>query len=926
MSTDNKDSGNPPEGSPLTQINLQFGPLFKWAGVILSLLLIFLFLSFVRSIYTDILWYEGLGYKSVLLKILTTRLWLFLIGTCLFAILMGSSLFSILRTNRGNYKLEVSSDVNLLLRRLVFWGSVASTILLAVIFGSIISNHWEIFLKFFNSVSFGTLDPIYHKDISFYVFSMPVLHFVQGWLLGLAIVILLTTFLLHFINCNLRGIPINFGTATTIQLSLIGSIVMALFAWGHWLDRWGLLLSEHGAVFGAAYTDIHARQPALTALVIIAIITGLIILANIYFRNIRLLVGGVILWVAVSVLGGNIVPISVQQFSVNPNEFAKESPFIQNAITFTRSAYALDSIKEDFFPTDEVLTQEVISENLQTINNIRLWDPRPLSDVYRQIQLIRPYYDFKEADVDRYMIDGRKRQVLLSTREVAPEKLEQESQTWVNTKLFYTHGIGISMSPVTDFTPEGRPMFFAKDIPIDGVIPIQSYDSTGEPEILVSNPRIYYGENTKDYVLVNTNTDELDFQTGEGTLVRTKYAGSGGVQLNSIIKRIAYAWQFADINILISGELTGESLIQYHRHVQDRIRKLVPFLVLDSDPYVVATNDVLYWMQDLYTTSDQYPYSEPYDSNVATNYIRNSVKATLDAYEGSIRFYIWDDKDPVIRTYSKMFPGVFLPKEDMPEDLQTHVRYPQDLFSIQAEKNMKFHMKDVQNFYNNEDLWATPNEKFGQSDTVQPVEPYYAIMKLPGETEEEFVLLFPYTPNQRQNLIGWLAARSDGENYGKLVAFNFPKDRQIDGPEQVEARIDNDQDISAWFTLRCTEAAACIRGNLLVIPVGDSLLYAEPVYIQAEGVRFPELKRVILATGEKVVMEDSLEKALKTLTGYQEIADSEAPGKVKVGSQDDSVIRNEFESIKDSINQLKGTLTILEKALERLGELTGEGE
>ncbi|MFQ5911550.1 MAG: UPF0182 family protein, partial [Thermoplasmata archaeon] len=479
---------------------------------------------------------------------------------------------------------------------------------------------------------------------------------------------------------------------------------------------------------------------------------------------------------------------------------------------------------------------------------------------------IRAYYDFKDADVDRYTIDGEYRQVLLSAREVAPEKLEADAQSWVNTKLIYTHGIGLAMSPVTDFTPEGRPEFFAKDIPPNAVIPIGSASSP-EPDILVDNPRIYYGENTLDYVIVKTNTDELDYQTEVGDLFRTNYFGSGGVRLSSFLRRLAYAWQFADVNILISGEITGESLIQYRRDIRERISTVAPFLLLDKDPYIVAAEGQLFWVQDAYTVTDQYPYSDLFeDLEVGSfNYMRNSVKVTVDAFNGTLRFHIWDPDDPIVRTYARIFPDLFAAKEEMPPSLQQHVRYPQDFFAVQAQKYIKYHMREPQNFYNNEDLWAFANEKFGQSDELQVVEPYYVIMRLPGEEREEFVQLLPYTPNTRQNLVGWLAARSDGDSYGKLVAFNFPKDRQIDGPEQVEARIDNDQDISAWFTLRCAEGSICLRGNLLVIPLGTSILYAEPVYIQAEGVRFPELKRVILATGERVVMEDSLDEAVASL-------------------------------------------------------------
>ena len=395
--------------------------------------------------------------------------------------------------------------------------------------------------------------------------------------------------------------------------------------------------------------------------------------------------------------------------------------------------------------------------------------------------------------------------------------------------------------------------------------------------------------------------------------------------MSSIFRRIAYAWQFADINILISGQITGDSRLQYRRQVQERVRQVAPFLILDRDPYIVATNDKLYWIQDAYTYTDRYPYSDPLEGNL--NYMRNSIKVTIDAFNGDLRFYIWDETDPIIQTYARIFPVLFQPQSEMPESLRSHTRYPQDFFRIQAEKYIRYHMQEPQNFYNNEDLWAVAEEKFGQGDTLQQVEPYYVIMKLPGETEEEFVLLLPYTPNERQNLIGWLAARSDGDNYGGLIAFNFPKDRQVDGTAQVEARIDNNPTISAWFTLRCTEGSSCIRGNLLVVPVDQGLIYAEPVYIQAEGVSFPELKRVILATGDRVVMEDSLNQALNALTGVttfvSEPADAAAPDTTPATTAPAGSLEASVEVLEDAIDAVKQNIAELERALDRLTESLG---
>lgn len=915
------------EESGLPVIPPYTGTLVKWGIAVIGLILLFVLLTFLKSIYTDLLWYDSLDLRSVYVKVLTTKIVLFVVGVAIVSPAIAISLYFGNRQSAGPAAVNVSPEAMAFLRRLAFWGSVSVVIILGVVFGATMASHWEMFLRFFNSVPFGEKDPVFGKDMSFYVFKLPVYQFLQGWLLSVAIIMLLGSVAIYFVNFSIRGLRFEVTSGLKVQASIIAAGILFVFAWGHWLDRWELLLSDQGTVFGAAYTDLNARKPALLILTIIAAASGILMLVNAYTRGLRLLIGAAALWVVMSIGLAAAWPAMMQQLTVGPNEFAKEEPYILRNIDFTRKGFGLADVEDVFFPVDPSgVTPQLVDANMKTINNIRLWDPRPLSDVYRQIQLIRPYYDFTDADVDRYVLGDEYRQVLLSAREVAPEKLSDQAQTWVNRRLVYTHGIGIAMSPVTEFTPEGRPEFFAKDIPSNGVIPIGP--TPDDPALLVDNPRIYYGENTLDYVIVNSNTEELDYQTEEGDLFRGRYFGDGGVRLSSIFKRLAYAWEFGDVNILISGEITGDSLIQYRRAIQERISTVAPFLLLDQDPYIVAADGGLFWVQDAYTTSDRYPYSDLNTDLLERpfNYIRNSVKITVDAFNGTLRFYVWDTSDPMVLTYQKMFPDLFSVRETMSQDLQDHVRYPQDLFAFQAGKYTRYHMKNPQNFYFDEDLWAFPNEKFGQTQELQVVAPYYVIMKLPGEEEEEFVQLLPYTPSQRQNLIGWLAARSDGNNYGKLVAFNFPKDRQVDGPEQVEARIDNDQDISAWFTLRCSEGSTCIRGNLLVIPLGNSILYAEPVYIQSEGVTFPELKRVILASGEKVVMEDSLQLALISLTG----AAPATPGRPAppattgvVPALDRQAVETEIKGLIEAIDELGDDLVSLEGALQRLKELIG---
>ncbi|MDP6512169.1 MAG: UPF0182 family protein [SAR202 cluster bacterium] len=934
MAEDFERNGEPPIDIA-QNIPTNFGPLLKWGAVLAAIVALFVISSISRAIYTDLLWFDALGFKSVYTKILSTKIVMFLVGAAIFAGMISTSLWFGLKQSRGEVTLPLPPEVISVLNKAVIVGVIGVGGVLSIIFGTVFSSRWELFLKFTNAAEFPLRDPVYGKSASFYIFDLPILTFLQGWLLGAFIVVLLATLALHFVNFSLRGVNFSLSSTMRLHLSIIAALIMFTIAWGHWLDRWELVLSDQGAVFGAAFTDLNARQPALLVLTIVASASGVLMLVNAYMRGLRILVGAVALWLVLALLLGAAWPALTQQFSVTPNEFVKEEEFIARNIEFTRQGFALERIEEQFYPAETEITADLVRNNITTVNNIRLWDPRPLSDVYRQIQAIRTYYDFVDADMDRYTIDGQYRQVALSAREVAPEGLSAESQTWVNNKLVYTHGIGVAMSPVTEFTPEGRPVFFAKDIPNDGTLPVGVENSPSGPDLLIDNPRIYYGENTLEHTVVNSATDELDYQTSGDVLIRNRYDGTGGVRMSSIFRKLAYTWQIGDINLLISSQITSESRLQYRRSIEERIATVAPFLILDADPYIVVADGKLTWIQDAYTATDKFPYSDPSgDIETGTfNYMRNSVKITIDAYNGDLTFYIWDTADPIVQTYSKIFPDLFTDGSEMAPALRTHVRYPLDFFAAQAEKYIKYHMQDPQNFYNNVDLWETPNEKFGQSDTLQPVEPYYAIMKLPGEEKEEFVLLFPYTPNQRKNLIGWMAARSDGEHYGKLLAFNFPKDLNVDGPEQVEARIDNDQDISAWFTLRCSAGSVCIRGNLLVIPIANSLLYAEPVYIRAEGVNFPELKRVILGTADKVVMEDSLELALAELTGDRSFAagsgDSPSstgpttptPGATAPSASD--TVGGQIETVTETLDSIKLDIEKLEEALERLKELTG---
>jgi hypothetical protein len=635
-------------------------------------------------------------------------------------------------------------------------------------------------------------------------------------------------------------------------LAHVGGLLIAilgLFAWGYRLGIWELVFSERGVVFGASYADMHAKLPAQWILLGVVLVLIGIILISLLRRKLRWPLYGIGAWIVAAIIVGAIFPSAVQRFQVQPNELVKERPYIEYNIQFTREAFALDQVEEQSFPAEKSPSPQDIAQNEATISNVRLWDHRPLKDTYNHIQSIRLYYDFHDVDVDRYTIDGKYRQVMLSARELSAEKLASQAQTWVNRRLQFTHGYGVVLSPVNEISVEGLPVLLIKDIP-----PVGDFN--------IEQPQIYFGEKTNDYVIVNTKTQEFDYPMGEKN-VYGYYQGEGGVEIGSFIRRLVYAWQFGDFNILISGELTPESRVLYYRNIQERVNHVAPFLKLDSDPYLVVVDGKLFWIQDAYTTTDRYPYSEPLAGGL--NYIRNSVKIVIDAYNGSMTFYITDPEDALIQTYHAIFPELFVPAEQMPQSLRVHWRYPEDMFNIQASVYQSYHMRDPRVFYNKEDLWAVPNEFY--ADKEQPMEPYYIIMRLPDEEKEEFLLMLPFTPVNKNNTIGWLAARCDGENYGKLLAYHFPKERLVYGPSQIENRIQQDTVITEQLALWGRGGSRVIRGNLLMIPLGKSNLYVEPVFLQAQGGGLPELKRVIVVAGEHIAMELTLESSIAAIFG-----------------------------------------------------------
>jgi len=631
-------------------------------------------------------------------------------------------------------------------------------------------------------------------------------------------------------------------------LTLI-AIFLAVKAGSYALDAFNVLYSTRGVSFGASYTDVYAVLPSLRILALVALAAAALTVYQIQRPGFRYLLLGVAILAAIHILGLQLYPNLLQRFRVVPNEIVAERPFIERSIEFTRRAYGLDRVESQDFPAEEQLTAPDLKRNDATIKNIRLWDHRPLLATYAQLQEIRTYYKFVDVDNDRYQIDGSVRQVMLSPRELSHQHLP--SRIWINEHLTYTHGYGVVFGPVNQVTPEGLPEFFIKDIP--PVSPVN---------IKVSRPEIYFGELSNDYVIVRTRAQELDYPSGDQNIYST-YQGDGGVPISSLWRKLIFSARYATLRILLSNDVTRESRILYHRQIQERVSKIAPFITYDRDPYLVISQDGrLLWIIDAYTKTDRYPYSQP--TRGVGNYIRNSVKAVVDAYQGTVSFYASDPQDPIVGAYAKAFPGLLKPLEAMPEDLRRHIRYPQDLFSIQARIYATYHMQDPQVFYNKEDLLSIPRRNVDGRE--QEMEPYYTIMRLPGENKEEFVLLLPFTPNNRDNMRAWLAARSDPPHYGKLTALDFPKAKLVYGPKQIDARINQDTFISQQLSLWNQQGSQVIRGSLLAIPIEKSLLYVQPLYLAASDKgSLPELKRVITVFGNQIAMEETLEQSLQRL-------------------------------------------------------------
>lgn len=894
---DEADDGRPPTPSR-TERTAQPPESRRTAWLVAILVLIFLSFNWIVRTYTDWLWFRELSYVSVWLTQFFWRVGLFLIGLVVSFAILGLN-WRVARQRA----IQTTPPMQPQLLKIpgaewVIWGVAA---FLALGFASGMASQWEAFLLYINRVSYGISDPIFNQEVSFYLFVLPIYQFLQSWLSSL-LFLTLGGVLLLYVGNNLPGIQQGRWQPQTIpalrqHVALLLFFLLATWAVGHWLGMYQLLYSQGGAVPGVTYTDANARLWALRAQLLFMALAALAALLNVFRFTLRPLLATGGLWLLATIVLGGLYPGLLQRYVVEPNELERERPFIANNIQFTRLAFDLDDVTIRPLGSVEPLTEEVLgNEQTATIlRNIRIWDYRLLQRTYEQLQALRPYYQFSEVDIDRYRINGELRQVMLAAREL--NKANLNNPTWVNRSLEFTHGFGVVMNPVNETTSEGQPRFFVQDLPPVSVV----------PDIQITRPEIYYGELMPDVVFVSNTRPSFSYPSGTEN-VSTIYEGTGGVPIDSFLKRAAFALRLADANVVLSDEIDSNTRAMLYRTVRERVTKIAPFLALDRDPYIVVREDGrLFWILDAYTISDKFPYSTP--ARPGLNYIRNSVKITLDAYNGTVTFYLVEPDDPIIQAYAGAFPSLFQPLSAMPEDLISHLRYPETLFKLQTQQYLAYHMTDERVFYNQEDLWRIPNEIFDGKEQV--MEPYYVIMPLPGSNEPEFLLIQPVTPAGKTNMIAWMAARSDPPNYGELVVYELPKQELVFGPLQMEARIDQDPQIAQQFSLWDQSGSRVIRGNLIVIPVGESFLYVEPVYLLSATSALPELRRVIVATDSRISMQPTIGQSLAALL-------REAPGQILIADDGDILAGEIIEQLVVTPPTARPVVIPLDGSLEEL--------
>ena len=881
-----------------------------------------LFADKILSFYVDWMWFESHGFTSVLWTVLVSQVGFGVLTATLFFLLTfgflnqvyrKTSHLPILLSDQVRQEVPVLNAMASNLKLLI----LVAPLVLSVMTGLVMAQQWETLLQYLNASPYGEIDPIYGKDISFYFFTLPLWLLVKSILWETMIVLSLGVGLIYFFKRFIYVGPTGVVLLPDARRTLSGlaGLFFLLFASEFYLQRYELLTEGGSLIAGIGFSDDKGKIPVLYILSFASLVASLFSFMGLIRPGMKkVMFSGIGL--ALVFFIANLYPKILQKFVVVPNELVKEAPYIEHTISGALKAYGLNQTKTHELSGSASLTAESVRLNATTIENIRLWDQAPLLDTLGQIQEIRTYYQFQSVDNDRYRINGDYRQTLLSPRELLSSNLP--NRTWINEHLTFTHGYGVALSPVNQVTPEGLPVLLIKDIP-----PQSSID------LVVDRPEIYFGELANDHVFVNTGTKEFDYPEGEKNVYKN-YEGKGGFEVGSFFRKLVLAARFKALKIIFSEDINSESRVLMYRNITDRVQKVAPFLRLDNDPYLVISEGRLTWLYDAYTVSDHFPYSPKIPR--FGNYVRNSVKISIDAYDGSMNFYIADELDPIIQTYENIFPDLFQDLSKMPEDLRSHIRYPSDLCMIQTHIYATYQMKRPQVFYNKEDQWEVPEI---DGDIMKP---YYTIMKLPGEKNEEYILMLPYTPRGKSNLSAWMVARSDGEQYGKLDVYTFPKQKLVFGPSQMVARINQDAEISRQISLWDQRGSSVIQGTLLVIPIEESLVYVRPLYLKADAGKIPELKRVIVGYEDSIAMERTLEEALgKIFTGLSRepedrgksisVVHSSSPSKsVKdqkliLSKSDYENIRRTYRRILESQGKLDQSLALYRKELKGFGNL-----
>lgn len=905
--------------------------------ILAAVVLAFVLLRFV-SIYVDALWFDSLGFASAYWYTFRLKLGLFFIFLLLTLIIL-----------RGAFLLlEKVFAINVMERRVVMINNQAVQIaparfirpvawgvavVISLITGLSMVAEWREFALYLNQPATLMPDPIFQKPLGFYLFTLPVYQTISGWLLFLSFVILCASVVFTLVSIPQK--PKSAGSAPGVRRAGFASVSVALMlfllalAWRVFLSRYPYLWEDHQTFSGVTYAEANYLLPGLTVVSVVLLISSALLLLNaLTERRLRLIAAALALPLIAFLFAALLIPAYVTSFIVKPNELGREAPYIEQNIAWTRRAFKLDSMETRNYEADISLAAFDREDNRAAFDNIRLWDVYALQDTLRQIQEIRTYYDFRDVDVDRYMIGGEMRQMMLAAREIDDRKLPEQSRNWVNERLIYTHGYGVTMNTANGFTPEGMPVFTLSNMPVE----------SSAPEIKVTRPEIYFGQNTDSIVYVRTKQKEFNYPQGDENNYTT-YEGTGGIPFGGSFRRMLLAWALDDLSKLpFSDDVTAESRALIHRNILERVQKIAPFLVYDEDPYIVVTNDGrLVWMIDAFTESDSFPYSRHYLAGGHNlNYIRNSVKVAIDAYNGTTTFYVFDAEDPIIGAYRGAFPALFRDASEMPADLRAHVRYPDLLIKAQGEVFGLYHTQNTKVFFQREDVWSVAQQvnvnREGKKEQV-PIEPYYVIMQLPGEAaRKEFVGILPFTPSNRNNMIGWMAARCDGDKYGTLLVYDFPKSRLVDGPLQIEARIDQNAQLSGQLSLWNQQGSKVRRGNLLVIPIGRGLLYVEPIYLQAVSSPMPELRLVVLATQERLAYGASFEEALRSLfgeTGNAEQAAQNRQGQEKQPPENAQAQSQQAQNQQGQPQQPASTQQLIKKAADELAEyqrLTAEGK